>query len=102
MISSIRLDLLEVLGDEYISQHVLQSYHDYLEQTSYKVYMSDMAKNIFTVISGAEQETSWRDVLNDLDQGLSYEKPQTESEEEIKNRMLAKLNGKEGAEIGCI
>ena len=86
-----------MLGDEYISQHVLQSYHDYLEQTSYKVYMSDMAKNIFSVISGAEQETSWRDVLNDLDQGLSYEKPQTESEEEIKSRMLAKLNGKEGA-----
>ena len=102
MISSIRLDLLEVLGDEYISQHILQSYHDYLEQTSYKVYMSDMAKNIFSVISGAEQETSWRDVLNDLDQGLSYEKPQTESEEEIKSRMLAKLNGKEVAEIGCI
>ena len=97
MISSIRLDLLEVLGDEYISQHVLQSYHDYLERTSYKVYMSDMAKNIFSMISGAEQETSWRDVLKDLDQGLSYEKPQTESEEEIKSRMLSKLKGKEGA-----
>lgn len=97
MISSIRLDLLEVLGDEYISQHILQSYHDYLEQTSYKVYMSDMAKNIFSMISGAEQETSWRDVLQDLDQGLSYEKPQTESEEEVKSRMLSKLKGKEGA-----
>ncbi len=91
-----------MLGDEYISQHILQSYHDYLEQTSYKVYMSDMAKNIFSMISGAEQETSWRDVLNDLDQGLSYEKPQTESEEEIKSRMLSKLKGKEGAQIGCI
>jgi hypothetical protein len=88
---------LEVLGDEYISQHILQSYHDYLEQTSYKVYMSDMAKNIFSMVSGTEQETSWRDVLNDLDQGLSYEKPQTESEEEVKSRMLSKLKGKEGA-----
>ena len=87
-----------MLGDEYISQHILQSYHDYLEQTSYKVYMSDMAKNIFSMISGAEQETSWRDVLNDLDKGLSYEKPQTESEEEIKSRMLSKLKGKEGAQ----
>lgn len=86
-----------MLGDEYISQHILQSYHDYLEQTSYKVYMSDMAKNIFSMVSGTEQEISWRDVLNDLDQGLSYEKPQTESEAEVKSRMLLKLKGKEGA-----
>ena len=85
-----------MLGDEYISQHVLQSYHDYLEQTSYKVYMSDMAKNIASMLSGTEQETSWRDVLNDLNQGLCYEQPQTETEQEIKTRMLAKLKGKEG------
>ena len=32
--------MLEVLGDEYISQHVLQGYREYLEQTSYKVYMT--------------------------------------------------------------
>ena len=86
--------MLEVLGDEYISQHILQSYHDYLEQTSYKVYMSDMAKNIVTLISGTEQETRWRDVLNDLNP--SYEQPQTETEQEVKSRMLAKLKGKEG------
>ena len=89
--------MLEALGDEYISQHVLQSYHDYLEQTSYKVYMSDMAKNLVSVLTGTEPETSWRDVLKDLDQGLSYEEEQTETEQEIKTRMLAKLNGKEGA-----
>lgn len=94
--------MLEVLGDEYISQHILQGYHDYLEQTSYKVYMSEMAKNLVSVLTGTEQEASWRDVLQDLDQGLSYEKPQTESEEEIKSRMLAKLNGKEGAQNECI
>lgn len=94
--------MLEAMGDEYISQHILQSYHDYLEQTSYKVYMSDMAKNLVSMLSGEAQETSWRDVLQDLDQGLSYEKPQTETEQEIKTRLLAKLNGKEGAQIGCI
>ena len=94
--------MLEALGDEYISQHILQSYHDYLEQTSYKVYMSEMAKNLVSVLTGTEQETSWRDVLQDLDQGLSYEKPQTETEEEVKTRILAKLNGKEDAPIECI
>ena len=86
--------MLEVLGDEYISQHILQSYHDYLEQTSYKVYMSDMARNIVTLISGTEQETRWRDVLNDLDP--RHEPPQTETEQETKSRLLAKLKGKEG------
>ena len=86
--------MLEVLGDEYISQHILQSYHDYLEQTSYKVYMSEMAKNLVSVLTGSEQESSWRDVLNDLNP--SYEEPQTETEQEIKSRMLAKLKGKEG------
>ena len=86
--------MLEVLGDEYISQHILQSYHGYLEQTSYKVYMSDMAKNIVCMLSGSEQGTSWRDILNELDP--SYEPPQTETEQEVKSRLLAKLKGKEG------
>lgn len=88
--------MLEVLGDEYISQHILQGYHDYLEQTSYKVYMSDMARNIVSMISGTEQETRWRDVLNEINPGSSYEQPQTETEQEVKSRLLAKLKGKEG------
>lgn len=95
MISSIRLDLLAVLGDEYISQHVLQSYRDYLEQTSYKVYMSNMAKGIASALTGTEIEMSWRDILAELD-GIVTPEKQTESEEEIKTRILAKLNGKEG------
>lgn len=96
MISSIRLDLLEVLGDDYISQHVLQSYRDYLEQTSYKVYMFDMAKGIASALTGAEIDTSWKDILDELDGSVVPEK-QTETEEEIKSRLIAKLNGREGA-----
>lgn len=96
MISSIRLDLLQVLGDEYISQHVLQSYRDYLEQTSYKVYMSNMLKGMASAFTGHEIETSWSDILHDLDGSVTPEK-QTETAEEIKSRLLAKLNGREGA-----
>ena len=96
MISSIRLDLLAVLGDEYISQHILQAYREYLEQTSYKVYMSNIAKGIASMLSGNEVETSWSDILNELDNSVTPEK-QTESEEEIKSRLLAKLNGREVA-----
>ena len=95
MISSIRLDLLEVLGDDYISQHVLQGYREYLEQTSYKVYMSNMVKGIASAITGHEIETKWSDILDDLDGSTAPEK-QTETEQEIKSRLLAKLNGREG------
>lgn len=85
-----------MLGDEYISQHVMQGYREYLEQTSYKIYMSSMVRGIATALGG-NIETSWNDILNELDESASYKKPQTESEEEIKTRLLSKLNGREGA-----
>ena len=85
-----------MLGDDYISQHIMQAYRDYLEQTSYRVYMSNMAKGIASVLSGNEIETSWSDILNDLDSSVTTDK-QTETEEEIKSRLLAKLNGREVA-----
>jgi hypothetical protein len=95
------LDLLEVLGDEYISQHVLQAYRDYLEQTSYKVYMSNMARGIASALTGSDIETSWIDILHDLDNSVRPEK-QTETEEEVKSRILARLNRKEDAQIEYI
>ena len=85
-----------MLGDEYIAQHVLQAYREYLEQTSYKVYMSNLTKGIATVLTGTEIETSWSDILNELDSSVEPE-VQTETEEEIKTRLLAKLNGREAA-----
>lgn len=85
-----------MLGDDYISQHVLQGYREYLEQTSYKVYMSNMVKNIASMISGNEIAANWSDILNDLD-GSTTPEEQTETEQEIKTRLLAKLNGREVA-----
>lgn len=84
-----------MLGDEYISQHILQSYRDYLEQTSYKVYMSNMVQGIASALTGREITTSWKDYLDELDGSVTPEK-QTETEHEIKSRLLSKLNGKEG------
>lgn len=83
-----------MLGDEYISQHITQAYRDYIEQTSYKLYMSNMVKGIASVLTGSDIETSWSDILHDLDSSVTPEKPQTETEQEIKSRLLAKLNGK--------
>lgn len=84
-----------MLGDDYISQHILQSYREYIEQTSYKMYMSDMVKGIASLISGNETETKWSDILTDLD-GTTSPETQTETEQEVKSRLLAKLNGREG------
>lgn len=83
-----------MLGDEYISQHVLQAYRDYLEQTSYKVYMSNMLTEVSKQF-GVEFEKRWKDILDELDGSVTTEK-QTETEEEVKSRLLSKLNGREG------
>lgn len=85
-----------MLGDDYISQHIQQGYREYIEQTSYKAYMSNMLKNIASVLTGNEIEKNWSDILDELDGSTAPEK-QTETEEEIKSRLLAKLNGREGA-----
>ena len=85
-----------MLGDDYISQHILQGYRDYLEQTSYKAYMSNMVKDIVSMISGNEIENKWVQLLDELD-GNTTPDQQTETEQEVKSRLLAKLNGREGA-----
>ena len=84
-----------MLGDDYISQHVLQGYREYLEQTTYKVYMSNMVKEIASYVSGLTYKQKWSDILLDLD-GDTTPETQTETEQEIKSRLLAKLNGREG------
>ena len=78
-----------MLGDEYISQHIVQSYREYLEQTSYKVYMSNMAKCVASALTGQTIDTNWSDILHNLNEP---EETKTETEEEVKTRMLAKLN----------
>ena len=83
-----------MLGDEYISQHIFQSYRDYLAETSYKVYVTNMLKGLASVMSGNDIGTSWYDILQDLDNSVKPAK-QTETESEIKTRILTKLNGKE-------
>ena len=83
-----------MLGDDYISQHIQQSYREYVEQTSYKMYMSNMVREIASVLSGVTY-SKWSDILADLD-GSTAPETQTETEQEVKSRLLAKLNGREG------
>ena len=85
-----------MLGDDYISQHIQQGYREYVEQTSYKVYMSNLTADIASALYGSQVGKRWSDVLSELD-GTATPEKQTETEQEIKSRLLAKLNGREGA-----
>lgn len=58
------------------------------------MYMSNMVKEITSAVTGLTIETKWSDILNDLDNSTTPEK-QTETEQEVKSRLLAKLNGRE-------
>ena len=84
-----------MLGDDYISQHIHQGYREYVEQTSYKMYMSNIVKEIAYFVTGVGIETKWSDILDELD-GNTAPEEQTETEQEVKSRLLAKLNGREG------
>ena len=84
-----------MLGDDYISQHIQQAYREYVEQTSYKQYMSNITADIASILCGSRVEKRWSDILDELDGNAPPEK-QTETEKEIKSRLLAKLNGREG------
>jgi hypothetical protein len=55
-----------------------------------------MVKNIASMLCGQKIETSWSDILDELD-GNAIPEKQTETEQEIKSRLLSKLNGREGA-----
>ena len=48
------------------------------------------------MLNGNEIEKRWSDILDDLD-GSTTPETQTETEQEVKSRLLAKLNGREGA-----
>lgn len=57
--------------------------------------MSNLTKGIATALTGAEIETSWSDILTELNDSVEPE-TQTETEQDVKNRILAKLNERKG------
>lgn len=59
------------------------------------MYMSNMVKEIASFVTGATYERQWSDIIEELDGSAAPEK-QTETEQEVKTRLLAKLNGREG------
>ena len=57
--------------------------------------MSNMMRDITSMLSGQEIAKKWVDILEELDNSGTPVK-QTETEQEIKSRLLAKLNRREG------
>ena len=57
--------------------------------------MSNMVRDIVSFVTGVTYEKKWSDILDALD-GNAAPETQTETEQEIKSRLLAKLNGREG------
>jgi hypothetical protein len=58
------------------------------------MYMSNMVTELLTM-NGYQVEQRWSDMYRELDDATTPE-TQTETEHEIKTRLLAKLNGREG------
>lgn len=73
-----------MLGDEYISQHILNEVHRENEELAYRAYVTD---TLYLLCNGS-MKRRWIDIMEDM------KKPQdNRSAEEIKNGMLKKLNG---------
>lgn len=57
--------------------------------------MSNITAEIAAALYGSNVERRWSDILDELD-GTTSPETQTETEQEIKSRLVAKLNGREG------
>lgn len=84
-----------MLGDSYIAQHVRQAYREYAELTSYRSYVADVARNVEALLYGSDARPRWYSVIEEMGGTVEAELPR-EDPEQVKNRLLTKLNGKEG------
>lgn len=84
-----------MLGDDYINQHVWQAYRDYVERISYQTYMTDTARSVEALLYRNDSRPRWYDLIEEMDGPVEAEKPPEESPEQVQERLLAKLNGRE-------
>ena len=87
LISSIRLDLLDLFGDEYIAQHVAQTFAHEQEQLVYQNYIADA---IYALGHGKALERRFLDVYQQM-HGADHPVDER-SAEEIKTDIMTKLN----------
>lgn len=80
--------MLDVLGDEYIAQHIYQCIAQEFRERLYRRYITDALYCISN--RNAAMSVKW----SELDTG--WERPQKEEDPEtIKSRIMKKVNGEE-------
>lgn len=82
LISGIRLDLLTVLGDEYIYEYFLSAYEKELKEKLYCIYITD---SLFAISQGKSMNIRYIDALEN--------KQEERSADEIKGDIKSRLNG---------
>lgn len=93
MICSIRLDLLDVLGDDYIVQHLMNAYKEKNEAKLFRTYVTN---SLYCMMHGLTLSVKYSELAGNEES----EQPK-ESEEDIKERMISGLNnffGKGGSD----
>ena len=80
------LDLLELFGDEYITQHITTELHKQSLERVYRTYVTDALMAISS--QNQKMKKRYADIVKEM-----FEKPKKEeSAREIKNRFLTGLN----------
>lgn len=80
LIGSIRLDLLEVLGDEYIFEHFLAEHEKALTEKAYRIYVTDV---LYAISNGKSANARYIDVIENRQENKSG----SEIKQDIKNRL---------------
>ena len=80
------MDLLEILGDDYIADHCLNEYRRQEEEKVYRLYIAD---SLYCIMNYKAFGMRYNEIIN----GMSVDNNVSEiSATEIKQNMLKKLN----------
>lgn len=78
--------MLEVLGDNYIMQHINNELYTEMVERSYREYVTDI---LYLIAKGGYMKKTWSEILED-----AMKPTDPRSAEEIKNSIKDKINGR--------
>lgn len=85
LISTIRLDLLELLGRRYVVEHCVSAFNRIQEEKAYRIYVTDCLRALGYKMGTIEKAPRYADAIMNKTQG-----PEKTSEE-IKQNIFEKL-----------
>jgi len=84
--------MLEILGDDYIVQHIMQEYRKEQKELIYRIYVTDALYSIATRTSVPSKR--YIDIINEAQSEPMDEQTAKIKANEIKTHFLDKLNGR--------